>query len=44
MPALKKYDYRVVNIWGGGNVTTLALVSFLQLDFASSEFSFVMRL
>ena len=27
--ALKKYDYRVVNIWGGGNVTALALVSSL---------------
>ena len=27
--ALKKYDYRVVNIWGGSNVTTLALVSSL---------------
>ena len=29
LPTLKKYDYRVVNIWGGGNVTTLALVSSL---------------
>ena len=29
LPALKKYDYRVVNIWGGGNVTALALVSSL---------------
>ena len=29
LPALKKYDCRVVNIWGGGNVTTLALVSYL---------------
>ena len=29
LPALKKYDYKVVNIWGGGNVTTLALVSEL---------------
>ena len=27
--ALKKYDYKVVNIWGGGNITTLALVSNL---------------
>ena len=27
LPALKKYDYRVVNIWGGTNITTLALVS-----------------
>ena len=27
--ALKKYDYKVVNIWGGGNVTALALVSSL---------------
>ena len=27
LPALKKYDCRVVNIWGGGNVTALALVS-----------------
>ena len=29
LPALKKYDCRVVNIWGGGNVTVLALVSAL---------------
>ena len=29
LPALKKYDCRVVNIWGGGNVTALALVSAL---------------
>ena len=29
LPALKKYDYRVVNIWGGGNVTALALVNSL---------------
>ena len=29
LPALKKYDCRVVNIWGGGNVTALALVSSL---------------
>ena len=29
LPALKKYDYRVVNIWGGGNVIALALVSYL---------------
>ena len=27
LPALKKYDCRVVNIWGGGNITALALVS-----------------
>ena len=27
LPALKKYNCRVVNIWGGGNVTALALVS-----------------
>ena len=27
LPTLKKYDCRVVNIWGGGNITTLALVS-----------------
>ena len=27
LPALKKYDCRVINIWGGGNITTLALVS-----------------
>ena len=26
--ALKKYDCRVVNIWGGGNITALALVSY----------------
>ena len=29
LPVLKKYDCRVVNIWGGGNVTALALVSSL---------------
>ena len=29
LPALKKYDCRVVNIWGGGNVTALALVNYL---------------
>ena len=29
LPAIKKYDCRVVNIWGGGNVTALALVSIL---------------
>ena len=29
LPALKKYDCRVVNIWGGGNVIALALVSSL---------------
>ena len=28
LPALKKYDCRVVNIWGGGNITALALVSY----------------
>ena len=27
LPTLKKYDCRVVNIWRGGNVTALALVS-----------------
>ena len=27
--ALKKYDCKVVNIWGGGNITALALVSSL---------------
>ena len=27
LPALKKYDCKVVNIWGGGNITALALVS-----------------
>ena len=27
LPALKKYDCRAVNIWRGGNVTALALVS-----------------
>ena len=27
LPALKKYDCWVVNIWGGDNITTLALVS-----------------
>ena len=30
LPALKKYDYRVVNVWGGGNVTTLALIYYLS--------------
>ena len=29
LPALKKYDCRVVNIWGGRNITALALVSSL---------------
>ena len=29
LPTLKKYDCRVVNIWGGGNITALALVSAL---------------
>ena len=29
LPALKKYDCRVVNIWGCGNVTALTLVSSL---------------
>ena len=43
LPAITKYDYRVINIWGGGNVTALALVSILQLITASSEFLFVMR-
>ena len=33
LPTLKKYDCRVVNIWGGGNVTTLALVSSLVQSF-----------
>ena len=27
LSALTKYDCRVVNIWGGGNITALALVS-----------------
>ena len=27
LPALKKYDCKVVNIWGGGNIIALALVS-----------------
>ena len=27
LSALEKYDYKVVNIWGGGNVTVFALVS-----------------
>ena len=43
LPAIKKYDCRVINIWGGDNVTALALVSILQLNFASSECLFVMR-
>ena len=29
LPALMKYDCKVVNIWGGGNITALALVSYL---------------
>ena len=29
LPTLKKYNCKVVNIWGGGNVTALALVSSL---------------
>ena len=29
LPALKKYDCRVVNIWRGGNITVLTLVSSL---------------
>ena len=37
LPAIKKYDCRVINIWGGGNVTALALVSILQLNSASSK-------
>ena len=43
LPAIKKYDCRVINIWGGGNVTALALVSILQLNSASSECLSVMR-
>ena len=43
LPAIKKYDYRVINKWGGGNVTALALVSVLHLNSASSEFLSVMR-
>ena len=42
--ALKKYNCQVFNIWGGGNVTALALVSFLRLESLSSESTFVMRL
>ena len=41
--AIKKYDCRVINIWGGGNVTALVLVSVLHLNSASSEFLSVMR-
>ena len=44
LSAIKKYDCRVVNIWGGGNVTALALVSILRLNSASSESPSVMRL
>ena len=29
LSALKKYNYKVVNIWGGGNITALALISTL---------------
>ena len=36
--ALKKYDYRVVNIWGGGNVTALALVSSLVQKSLTAHF------
>ena len=43
LPSIKKYDCRVINIWGGGNVIALALVSVLHLKSASSEFLSVMR-
>ena len=43
LPAIKKYDYRVINIWGGGNVIALALVSVLHLNSASLEFLSIMR-
>ena len=43
LPAIKKYDCRVINIWGGGNVIALALVSVLHLNFAFSEFLSIMR-
>ena len=35
--ALKKYNYRVVNIWGGSNITTLGLVSFLEQNSLTSH-------
>ena len=37
-------NYRVVNIWDGGNVYAMALVSFLPHNSVSSQFSFVMHL
>ena len=43
LPGIKKYDCRVINIWGGSNVTALALVSVLHLNSASLEFLSVMR-
>ena len=43
LPAIKKYNCRVINIWEGGNVTALALVSVLHLNSASSEFLSVMQ-
>ena len=44
LPAIKKYNYQVVNIWGGGNVTALALVSIVRLNSTSSKSLSVMRL
>ena len=43
LSTIKKYNCRVINIWGGGNVIALALVSILQLNSASSESRSVMR-
>ena len=42
LPAIKKYNCRVVNIWDG--VTDLALVSILRLNSTSSESPSAMRL
>ena len=44
LPAIKKYNCWVVKIWGGSNVTALALVSILRLNSASSESPSIMRL
>ena len=41
LPTIMKYDCQVINIWGGGNVTVLALVSVFHLNSLSSEFLFV---
>ena len=42
LPALKKYDRRVVNIWGGGNITALAPVSPLLQNPSKSRSPFTL--